>query len=77
MRKCLADEEAHVPLDDIEVDERLNYIKEPVAILKRKVKILRNKTINQVKMWKHRKGSKVTCEAKEEMREFYPQLFEN
>ncbi|KAD4982118.1 hypothetical protein E3N88_18789 [Mikania micrantha] len=32
LRKCLADEQAHVPLDDTEVDDRLNYIEEQVAI---------------------------------------------
>ncbi|KAI3797800.1 hypothetical protein L1987_33063 [Smallanthus sonchifolius] len=44
LRKCLADESAHVPLTDIEVDNSLNYIEEPVAILDRKEKRLRNKT---------------------------------
>ncbi|KAI3725205.1 hypothetical protein L1987_64983 [Smallanthus sonchifolius] len=43
LRKCLADETAHVPLTDIEVDNSLNYIEEPVAILDRKEKRLRNK----------------------------------
>jgi hypothetical protein len=76
LRKCLADEEAHVPLDDIEVDERLNYIEEPIAILDRKDKQLRNKTISQVKVqWKHHRGSKATCESEKEMKELYPQLF--
>ena len=26
LRKCLTDESAHVPIDDIQVDERLNYV---------------------------------------------------
>ncbi|KAJ9548231.1 hypothetical protein OSB04_020774 [Centaurea solstitialis] len=38
LRKCLADETAHVPLDDIQVDESLNYIERPVVVLDRKVK---------------------------------------
>ncbi|KAI3795059.1 hypothetical protein L1987_37703 [Smallanthus sonchifolius] len=38
LRKCLADESAHVPLTDIEVDNSLNYSEEPVAILERKEK---------------------------------------
>ncbi|KAI3827857.1 hypothetical protein L1987_01944 [Smallanthus sonchifolius] len=49
LRKCLADESAHVPLTDIEVDNSLNYIEEPVAILDRKEKRLRNKVIQLVK----------------------------
>ena len=32
--KCMADKSAVVPLDDIHVDERLNYFERPVAILR-------------------------------------------
>ncbi|KAD3068885.1 hypothetical protein E3N88_36765 [Mikania micrantha] len=77
LRKCLADEQAHVPLDDIEVDDRLNYIEEPVAIVDTKEKQLRNKTVRQVRVqWKHRKGSDTTWELEDEMRELYPHLFD-
>ncbi|KAD6454275.1 hypothetical protein E3N88_08981 [Mikania micrantha] len=77
MRKCLVDDVAYVPLNDIEVDERLNYIEEPVAIVDTKEKQLRNKTIRQVKVqWKHRKGSEATWETEDEMKRLYPHLFE-
>ncbi|KAD5318240.1 hypothetical protein E3N88_18186 [Mikania micrantha] len=77
LRKCLAEEQAHVPLDDIEVDDRLNYIEEPVAIVDTKEKQLRNKTVRQVRVqWKHRKGSDTTWETEDKMRKLYPQLFE-
>ncbi|KAD4179887.1 hypothetical protein E3N88_28478 [Mikania micrantha] len=77
LRKFLADKQAHVPLDDIEVDPRLNYIEEPIAVVDTKEKQLRNKTIRQVKVWwKHRKGSDATWEMEEEMRRLYPHLFE-
>ncbi|KAK1423394.1 hypothetical protein QVD17_18696 [Tagetes erecta] len=77
LRKCLADETACVPLNDIEVDEKLNYVEKPVAILDYKVKQLRNKEISQVKVqWKHRRGSDTTWEAEEEMRKYYPELFQ-
>ncbi|KAD2392916.1 hypothetical protein E3N88_39893 [Mikania micrantha] len=76
LRKCLIDEVAYVPLDDIEVDEKLNYIEEPVAIIDTKEKQLRNKTIRQVKVqWKHRKGSEATWETEDEMKRLYPYLF--
>ncbi|XP_021986836.1 uncharacterized protein LOC110883367 [Helianthus annuus] len=62
--------------DDIEVDNSLNYVVKPIAILHRKVKSLRNKEINQVKVkWEHRKGSDTTWESEEEMQRFYPTLF--
>ena len=50
MRKCVADETEVVPLEDIQVDDRLNYIEKPVSILDKKVKILRNKVVPLVKV---------------------------
>ncbi|KAD4385982.1 hypothetical protein E3N88_26151 [Mikania micrantha] len=77
LRKCLADESAYVPLEDIEIDDKLNYVEKPVAILDRKVKQLRNKSLSQVKVqWKNRTGSEVTWESENEMRKYYPFLFE-
>ncbi|KAI3762516.1 hypothetical protein L1987_52946 [Smallanthus sonchifolius] len=76
LRKCLADDTAHIPYDEIEVDSSLNYVEEPVAILDRAKKRLRNKSIPLVKIqWKHRKGSEATWEKEDEMRGLYPQLF--
>ncbi|KAJ9539518.1 hypothetical protein OSB04_032251 [Centaurea solstitialis] len=77
LRKCLADESAHVPIDDIQVDERLNYVEKPVAVLERKTKTLRNKEVGIVKVqWEHRKGSEWTWEPENEMRRDYPELVE-
>ncbi|KAD6119078.1 hypothetical protein E3N88_10349 [Mikania micrantha] len=77
LRKCLADESAYVPLEDIEIDDKLNYVEKPVAILDRKVKQLRNKSLSQVKVqWKNRTGSEITWESENEMRKYYPFLFE-
>ncbi|KAI3801953.1 hypothetical protein L1987_30072 [Smallanthus sonchifolius] len=54
----------------------LNYVEEPIAILDRAEKRLRNKSIPLVKVqWKHRKGSEATWEKEDEMRGLYPQLF--
>ena len=50
LRKCLVDESAVVPLEDIQVDSSLNYIERPDAILDRKTKTLRNKEIQLVKV---------------------------
>ena len=76
LRKCIMDQEAVVSLDDIQVDERQNYVEKPVAILERKKKILRNKEIPLVKVqWEHRKGSEWTWEPEAEMCEHYPTLF--
>ena len=76
LRKCLADESAFVPIDDLELDYKLNYVERPVAIIDRKIKKLRNKEIVQVLVrWEHRRGSEMTWETEAEMREHYPHLF--
>ncbi|KAJ9566522.1 hypothetical protein OSB04_002488 [Centaurea solstitialis] len=76
LRKCLTDETAHVPLDNIQVDESLNYVEKPVAVLERKVKQLRIKEIGIVKVqWQYRKGSEWTWEPEADMPERYPELF--
>ena len=78
LRKCLADETAVIPLEDIQVDESLNYVERPIAVLERKLKKLRNKEIGIVKVqWQHRGGSEGTWEPETEMRENYPELFLN
>ncbi|XP_022040218.1 uncharacterized protein LOC110942762 [Helianthus annuus] len=70
--KCIADDTALVPLDDIELDEGLNYVERPIAIKDIKVKNLRNKAVRQVLVqWQHRRGSELTWEAEDEMRKHY------
>ena len=33
LRRCLADETRHIPTDEIELDESLTYVEEPVEIV--------------------------------------------
>ena len=64
-------------LDDIQVDERLNYVERPVVVLERKMKVLRNTEVPLVKVqWEHRMGSEWTWESEAEMQEHYPELFD-
>lgn len=57
LRKCITNEAAVISLDEIQVDESLNYIERPIAILDRKTKVLRNKEVKLVKVqWQHRRG---------------------
>ncbi|KAJ9558488.1 hypothetical protein OSB04_013102 [Centaurea solstitialis] len=77
LRKCVRDESVVVPLEDIQIDEKLNYVEKPIALLEWKVNALRNKEIRYVKvLWQHRKGSEWTWEPEVEMRAHYPELFD-
>nr|GFC15500.1 putative reverse transcriptase domain-containing protein [Tanacetum cinerariifolium] len=35
LKKCMADEPLAIPLDEIQVDDKLNFIEEPVEIMNR------------------------------------------
>ncbi|GJU45189.1 putative reverse transcriptase domain-containing protein [Tanacetum coccineum] len=57
LKKCLSDEPLAIPLDEIHVDDRLNFIEEPVEIMDRKVKCLKQSRIPIVKVrWNSRRG---------------------
>ncbi|GJR87466.1 putative reverse transcriptase domain-containing protein, partial [Tanacetum coccineum] len=49
LKKCLAEPTLQVPLDEIQVDAKLNFMEEPVEILEREVKKLKQSRIAIVK----------------------------
>ena len=62
--------------EPIEVREDLTYQEQPVQILDRKDKALRNKVIPLVKvLWRNHKVEEATWEREDEMRAKYPRLF--
>nr|GEX53435.1 putative reverse transcriptase domain-containing protein [Tanacetum cinerariifolium] len=61
LKKCLADANLHVPLDEIKVDKTLRFVKEPVEIMDRKVKSLKHSKISIIKVhWNSKRGPKFT-----------------
>jgi hypothetical protein len=76
LRKCLADPAQLVPLEDIQVDERLQFTEQPVEILGNQVKTLKTRTIPMVLVrWQGRKGHELTWELTSEMKAKHPHLF--
>ncbi|GJW16099.1 hypothetical protein Tco_0020232 [Tanacetum coccineum] len=76
-RKCLAEESSVITLDDVEIDPELTSREEPITILERKSRQLRNKIIPLVKVeWKHRKGTSIRWQPEKKMRIRYPHLFQ-
>ncbi|GKD12811.1 hypothetical protein Tco_1197218, partial [Tanacetum coccineum] len=49
LKKCLADPKLKVPLDEIRVDAKLNFVEEPVEILEKEFKKLKHSRIAIVK----------------------------
>lgn len=65
-----------VPLDEIQVNVRLNYVNKPISILDRKTKTFHYKMVGLVKVqWQHQKSSQWTWEPKEGVKEHYVKLF--
>ncbi|XP_024995839.1 uncharacterized protein LOC112528989 [Cynara cardunculus var. scolymus] len=50
LRKCLADPSLAVPLPEVRLDSKLNFVKTPEAVTDRKIKVLWNKEISLVKV---------------------------
>ncbi|GJS27335.1 putative reverse transcriptase domain-containing protein [Tanacetum coccineum] len=50
LKKCLADPKLQGPLDEIRVDDKLNFVEEPVEILEREFKKLKRSRIAIVKV---------------------------
>nr|GEW31858.1 putative reverse transcriptase domain-containing protein [Tanacetum cinerariifolium] len=68
LKKCLADEPLAIPLDEIQIDEKLHFIEEPIEIMDREVKILKQSHILIVKVcWNSRRGLEFTWERKDKM----------
>nr|GEU79428.1 reverse transcriptase domain-containing protein [Tanacetum cinerariifolium] len=78
LKKCMADEPLAIPLDEIQVDDTLNFIEEPVEIMDREVKRLKQSRILIVKVrWNSRRGPEFTWEREDQMQKKYPHLFPN
>ncbi|GKE28672.1 putative reverse transcriptase domain-containing protein [Tanacetum coccineum] len=66
LKKCLADANLHVPLDEIKVDKTLHFVKEPVEIMDREIKKLKRRKIALVKVRLNSKcGPEFTWEHKD------------
>ncbi|GJZ17596.1 putative reverse transcriptase domain-containing protein [Tanacetum coccineum] len=50
LKKCLADPTLHVPLEEVQVDAKFNFVEEPVEILDREIKNLKRSRISIVKV---------------------------
>ncbi|GKF48075.1 hypothetical protein Tco_0141326, partial [Tanacetum coccineum] len=61
LKKFLAEPDVQVHLDEIEIDENLRFVKEPIKIVDRDVKKLKRRRISLVKVsWNSRQGAEYT-----------------
>nr|GEX23300.1 putative reverse transcriptase domain-containing protein [Tanacetum cinerariifolium] len=76
LKKCLADANLHVSLDEIKVDQTLHFVEKPVEIMDREVKNLKPSKIPIVKVrWNSKRDPQFTLEREDHMKARYPHLF--
>nr|GEU67373.1 hypothetical protein [Tanacetum cinerariifolium] len=76
LKKCLADANLHVPLDEIKINKTLRFVEEPIEIMDREVRNLKCSKISLVKVRCNlKRGLEFTREHEEHMKSKYPQLF--
>ncbi|GJT65477.1 putative reverse transcriptase domain-containing protein [Tanacetum coccineum] len=76
LKKCHADEPLAVPLDGLNLDDKLHFVEEPVEIVDREVKRLKRSRIPLVKVrWNSKRGPEFTWEREDQFKKKYPHLF--
>ncbi|GJX23777.1 hypothetical protein Tco_0228222 [Tanacetum coccineum] len=74
--KCFSDESLVIPLEEIQVDDKLHFIEELVEIMDREIKQLKISRIPIIKVqWDSRLGLEFTWELEDQFRDKYLHLF--
>ncbi|GJU12144.1 putative reverse transcriptase domain-containing protein [Tanacetum coccineum] len=76
LKKCLADSNLHVPLNEIKIDKGILFVEEPIEIMDREVMSLKRSRIPLVKVcWNSKRGREFTWEREDYMKSKYSKLF--
>ncbi|GKD71141.1 hypothetical protein Tco_1325231 [Tanacetum coccineum] len=78
LKKCLSNESLVIPMKELQLDNKLNFVEEPVEIMDREVKQLKQSRIPIIKVrWNSKRGPEFTWECEDQIRAKYPHLFSN
>ncbi|GKA57961.1 putative reverse transcriptase domain-containing protein, partial [Tanacetum coccineum] len=76
LKKCYSDEPLAILLEGLHIDDKLRFAEEPVEIMDREVKRLKQSRIPIVKVrWNSKRGHEFTWERKYQFQKKYPHLF--
>ncbi|XP_076923350.1 uncharacterized protein LOC143585447 [Bidens hawaiensis] len=76
LSKCVADESLVIPHEELKLDEKLNFVEEPLEVVDRQVKKLRRRQIPIVKIrWNSKRGREFMWEIEDDAKRKYPHLF--
>ncbi|GKA09876.1 hypothetical protein Tco_0689309 [Tanacetum coccineum] len=78
LKKCLSDESLVIPMKELQLDEKLNFVEEPVEIIDREVKKLKQSRIPIIKVrWNSKRGPEFTWEREDQIQAKYLHVFSN
>nr|GEW99669.1 putative reverse transcriptase domain-containing protein [Tanacetum cinerariifolium] len=78
LKKCLSDESLIIPMIELRLDDKLNFVEEPIEIIDREVKQLKQIRIPIIKVrWNSKRGREFTWEREDQICAKYPHLFSN
>ncbi|GKB60336.1 putative reverse transcriptase domain-containing protein [Tanacetum coccineum] len=78
LKKCYSDEPLAVPLEGLHIDDKLQFVEEPIKIMEREIKRLKQSHIPLIKVrWNSRRGPEFTWEREDSFKKKYPHLFTN
>ncbi|GJX49977.1 putative reverse transcriptase domain-containing protein, partial [Tanacetum coccineum] len=76
LKKCLSDESLIISMKELQLDDKLNFVEEPVEIMDHEIKQLKRSHIPIVKVrWNSKRGPEFTWEREDKIRVKYPHLF--
>nr|GEX13727.1 putative reverse transcriptase domain, ribonuclease H-like domain, aspartic peptidase domain protein [Tanacetum cinerariifolium] len=78
LNKCLSNEYLIIPMKELKLDDKLDFVEEPVEIIDLEIKQLRQTRIPIIQVrWNSKRGPEYTWELEDEIRDKYPHLFSN
>nr|GFA98447.1 hypothetical protein [Tanacetum cinerariifolium] len=76
LKRCFVNDDVVIPLDEVQLDDKLHFVEEPVEIIDREVKRLKQSRNLIVKVgWNSRRGPEFTWKHEDFFRSNYPHLF--
>ncbi|GJX63947.1 putative reverse transcriptase domain-containing protein [Tanacetum coccineum] len=78
LKKCLSNESLIIPMKELRLEDKLNFVEETIEIMDQEVKQLRHSRIPIVKVrWNSKRGPEFTWEREDQIRAKYPHIFPN
>nr|GEU35455.1 reverse transcriptase domain-containing protein [Tanacetum cinerariifolium] len=78
LKKCYADEPLAMPLERVHIDDTLQFVEEPIKIMEREIKRLKQSRIPLVKVrWNSKRVPEFTWEREDSFKQKYPYLITN